>query len=215
MVDIDKLERRWRVYKLKSYLPQMIVFTFLMVILILTLLDFQNIENKEVKIVKVVLDKNMTLGQNRVILSPSMSFIENIDSIKYDKPKKVKPKATKERVEKPKKKKTDNIVIQHKDTNQDIKNLIVRFTKTNDPKLSLFIAKKYYKIGDYSNSYKYALITNDLDSGIEESWLLFVKSLVMLDRKKRAIDTLKKYIDSSGSKNGKILLDDIKNGKIR
>ena len=107
------------------------------------------------------------------------------------------------------------INIQRKETKDDIKNVIARFQKSNNPALSLFIAKKYYEIFNYKQAYNYALITNQINAQIEDSWLIFTKSLVKLGKKKMAMKTLEEYIQNSHSNNAQLLLNEIKSGKFR
>ena len=107
------------------------------------------------------------------------------------------------------------IAIKRKDAQEDIEAVIKRFNKNNNPALSLFVAKKYYEMGDYHNAYNYALITNNINSQIESSWLIFAKSLVKLGKKEMAARTLQEYIENSRSKSASILLDDILNGKFK
>ncbi len=118
-------------------------------------------------------------------------------------------KEPKETVEK----KSTKISIKKDD--QDIQHVIKRFKINNNPALSLFVAKKYYKIGEYHKAYNYALITNEINNDIEDSWIVFAKSLVKLNEKDMAIKTLKKYIDTSHSSQAKILLDEILSGKFK
>jgi hypothetical protein len=107
------------------------------------------------------------------------------------------------------------IKIERRDSQKDIKDIIARFKKNNNPALSLFVAKKAYELGNYKQAYNYALITNGINNHIEESWLIFAKSLVKLKRKNMAIKTLREYIKYSHSGNAKILLNDIKSGKFQ
>ncbi len=100
-------------------------------------------------------------------------------------------------------------------TTDDIAHVIKRFQKSNDPALSLFLAKKYYKLKDYHKAYNYALITNEINKDIDESWILFSKSLVKLNKKEKAIEILRKYIKQSNSLNAKVLLDNIRSGKFK
>lgn len=102
-----------------------------------------------------------------------------------------------------------------KTSQKDLQAIIQRFKKNNNPVLGVFIAKKYYDMGDYHKAYNYALITNQIDSTIEDSWIIFAKSLVKLGQKKRAIKTLKAYIKTSQSSKAKILLDNILTGKFK
>ena len=111
--------------------------------------------------------------------------------------------------------KEKNINIKRRDTSDDIRHIIKRFKKNNNPALSLFIAKKYYELGEYHKAYNYALITNEIDRDIDASWIVFTKSLVKLNQKDMAIKTLKEYIENSHSSSAKILLDEIISGKFR
>ena len=107
------------------------------------------------------------------------------------------------------------ITIERKESKKNIDDVIERFKNNHNPALSLFVAKKYYELGEYKQAYNYALITNGINNHIEASWLIFVKSLVKLHKKDMAIKTLIKYINYSHSENAKILLDNIESGKFR
>ena len=102
-----------------------------------------------------------------------------------------------------------------KTSKKDLQTVIERFKKSNNPVLGLFIAKKYYAMGEYHKAYNYALITNQIDSTIEESWLVFAKSLVKLGQKERAIKTLRAYIKTSKSNKAQLLLQNILTGKFQ
>ena len=107
------------------------------------------------------------------------------------------------------------IKINRQNTQNDIFEIIKRFKKNNNPALSLFVAKKYYELEDYHQAYNYALITNGIDKNIESSWLIFAKSLYKLDKKAKAIKTLKEYINFSHSSGARLLLNEMKAGKFR
>lgn len=109
----------------------------------------------------------------------------------------------------------NKITIKRKNRDKDILDIIKRFKKNNNPALSLFIAKKYYEQGNYHQSYNYALITNQINSKIEASWIIFVKSLVKLGKTDMAIKTLKDYIRQSQSTSAQTLLDEIILGKFK
>ncbi|OIP56726.1 MAG: hypothetical protein AUK54_01585 [Helicobacteraceae bacterium CG2_30_36_10] len=112
-------------------------------------------------------------------------------------------------------KKEDSINITRQNTQKDISLVIKRFKKNNNPALSLFVAKKYYDIGEYRQAYNYSLITNQLNNNIESSWIIFTKSLVKLNEKEMAIKTLQQYIEYSHSNQAKMLLDEITAGKFK
>jgi hypothetical protein len=127
-----------------------------------------------------------------------------IEKIKTPEPKMIKPEEQQ-----------SSISIHRQNTQEDIHHVIKRFKINNNPALSLFIAKKYYELGEYRKSYNYALITNEINSNIEASWIIFAKSLVKLNEKDIAIKTLRTYYDHSGSNKAKILLDEIISGKFK
>ena len=110
---------------------------------------------------------------------------------------------------------THKIDIQRQNTQHDIADIIKRFKTNNNPALSLFVAKKYYELGNYQQAYNYALITNKINKDIEVSWIIFSKSLVKLGEKNKAISILSKYIEQSHSSSAQILLDDIRTGKFQ
>lgn len=114
----------------------------------------------------------------------------------------------------PKKPKTSSMQIQRDDDMEYLQDVFARFKKNKNPVLSLFIAKRYYQIGEYQQSYNYALITNELDSTIEDSWLIFAKSLYKMDQKEMAIKTLKSYIQESSSVKAKLALDQMEKGTL-
>ncbi len=112
-------------------------------------------------------------------------------------------------------KETKKINIKRRDASNDIRDIIRRFKKNNNPALSLFLAKKYYELEEYHQAYNYALITNQIDRDIDASWIIFAKSLVKLKKKDMAIKTLNQYLKSSHSSSAKILLDEIISGKFK
>ncbi|MDO8455083.1 MAG: CDC27 family protein [Sulfurimonas sp.] len=166
--------------------------------------------------------------ETKVVLTPSLSFIDKINKSTLSEPIRIVEVEApaveiikeKERVianeetiihEEPK----GSINIKRQSTQNDIEQVIKRFKKSNDPTLSLFIAKSYYNSGDYNLAYNYALTTNEIDSNLETSWIIFAKSLVKLDQKDKAVETLKEYIKHSHSANAKALLDEILSGEMR
>ncbi len=89
-----------------------------------------------------------------------------------------------------------------------------RFKQSHDVDDSLFLARSYYKKGNYKKSEYWALETNKVDSNIEESMLIFVKSKMKLGRKNEAKNILTTYIRKSNSPEAKKLLYRIENGKF-
>lgn len=97
----------------------------------------------------------------------------------------------------------------------ELNSIIKRFEKQKNPALSLFIAKRYYEMENYKEAYNYALETNRLNPDIEDSILIFSRSLVKLGNQEKAIMTLKAYLNKSNSTEASILLDEIEKGKFK
>jgi len=89
-----------------------------------------------------------------------------------------------------------------------------RFLESHDIDDSLFLAKSYYKKGNYKKAEYWALQTNKLDENIEESLLIFVKSKMKQGSKNEAIAILTDYVKKSNSQEAKNLLYRIKNDKL-
>jgi len=173
--------------------------------------------------------------EGKLLLSPSLNFMKYMQSNTPDyyegeviKTENTETKTTKAKITQTKSKeiqknvvieidkKNKNMITRNKQsTLKDIQEVIKRFKINNNPALSLFIAKKYYELGQYNKSYNYALITNEINPNIEKSWIIFAKSLVKLNEKEMAIKTLKRYIQHSQSNDAKILLNNINSGKFK
>ncbi len=258
MRNIHDLEKRWFRYKLKSFIPHVLISLMVVISIALILSVFNKqlankssevilLNNKEQKVVatKIIeevkvapIKPQITLkeikkeatkaihkSEKKLTLTPSLDFIKSIRTSSTESYNTNDFQQTQKK-EIPKKKiirykqavqqnQEKNIFIQKQETQSDIDHVIKRFHKNNNPVLSLFIAKKYYKLGDYKQSYNYALLTNQINNGIEQSWIIFVKSLMQLHKKEQAINILKSYIQHSKSANAKVLLDNIQSGKFK
>ena len=106
------------------------------------------------------------------------------------------------------------VSITPKDAN-DLQDVIKRFTTNKNPALSLFLARRYYDLGEYQSAYDYALKTNEIDSNIEESWLIFAKALVKKGEEEQAKKVLLSYIQHSNSIRAKSLLESIQKGTFQ
>ncbi|MFA5233353.1 MAG: hypothetical protein WC390_03055 [Sulfurimonas sp.] len=180
--------------------------------------------------------------QEKIVLAPSLGFMSKFESNSQSHSEPIKeikntpvsqekietkhsePKIKKKQTE-PKKEEIEEVIlnidkkssinIARNDEMEDVAHVIKRFNINHNPALSLFVAKKYYQLGDYEQAYNYALITNDINNNIEESWLIFSKSLVKINKKEMAIETLKRYISHSHSSQARQLLDEIQAGKFK
>ena len=265
MLNINNLENRHRKYKFKSYIPYIVTFISILVIIgTLLRIDYSNmitdsktkiiipikkeiqqtstIQDKKYRDIKPI-QKAIIIAPKKVkkstVISPSLNFMKKMQSttpVPYytNEPKVKKTKIKKQVITKVRKvqktkvkverieevptlsiQKKSMLKIKRNKNNDDIQHVIKRFKVNNNPALSLFVAKKYYQIGKYKKAYNYALITNQINSNIEASWIVFAKSLMKLNEQEMAIKTLKKYIDESHSSRAKILLDEIQSGKFK
>lgn len=97
--------------------------------------------------------------------------------------------------------------IKRDDATFDIHEIEERFKENSNPNLGLYIAHYHYDHGNYSEAYNYALKTNSINSTMDESWLIFAKSLVKLGKEEQAKKTLQLYISNSNSQSAKNYLD--------
>ncbi len=123
-----------------------------------------------------------------------------------------KPRTKINTVEKPRKKMHLNII--ETSSVSAYKDVAKRFTQSHDTDDSLFLAKSYYRKGNYKKSEYWALQTNKVNSNIEESWLIFAKSKVKSGHKNEAMRILADYIKRSNSTQAKSLLYKIKKGTM-
>ena len=237
MLNIPSLERRWLKYKLKHSLPY-IAFAITILILCVTILIILKpntaISTQSVK-EKAAL-KTTSIHESPMLLEPSMQFVQSLAAPVPDivplNPIKIIPE-----IVIPKKlvskipitqskpllaspsvipivgasvKKTSTI---NRDTAAfDIHEIEERFQNNSNPHLGLYIARYHYDHGNYSEAYNYSLKTNAINNTIEESWLIFAKSMVKLGKTDQAKKTLQLYISQSNSDAAKSLLDSLEKG---
>ncbi len=237
MYDIKPLEEEWKKYKKKKMKPwyTVIFFIFLMLLISLTFLNYKEIDflkfNDKSK-VEIVTDKSTTLLIDKALTTletkksevteikpmtvtsyenESMEIVEDIpmlEDVKTIKEPRVKIKT----IEKSRKKMHLNII--ETTSVSAYKDVEKRFNQSHDTDDSLFLAKSYYRKGNYKKAEYWALQTNKVNENIEESWLIFAKSKVKLGRKNEAIRILTAYIKRSDSTQAKSLLDKIKKGTL-
>jgi hypothetical protein len=254
MLNIIELEQRWFKYKIKYYLPY-IVITIALFIITLSVFSFLILEKnpeleenkklpKKTHIEAVAKEqvypsiykepvKLISPKREKITLAPSLDFMKKMQNAQQpqymqnervattEKKEKTTPKVALVSIKQVEEKEPVNIIKVHKinikrqQTDNDIYEIITRFKKNNNPALSLFVAKKYYEMKNYNQAYNYALITNNINSNIESSWIIFAKSLVKLKKKDQAIRTLNEYIMQSHSNSAQILRDEIRSGEFQ
>lgn len=107
------------------------------------------------------------------------------------------------------------LAINRNENKLDINEVQSRFKETSNANLGVFIARYHYDHGNYLEAYNYALKTNTLNNRLDESWLIFAKSLVKLGKSDQAKRTLQVYISQSGSESAKELLNAIEKGNFK
>jgi len=85
-----------------------------------------------------------------------------------------------------------------------------RFKERQDPQDSLFLAKYYYKKGNYQKAETWAVNTNNIDGDIEDSWIIFAKARAKQGHRVDAIKVLQSYYDETNSAKAKEVLDKLR-----
>lgn len=239
MLDINALERRWLRYKIKRYLPIFLIIILISLTLIGLYLFMHHTNHTKIKTTPKPLQQLSKKNQNdsaTMVLEPSMQFIQSLpfetkmtETIE-ERPviKKVVKSANQSHITSPINKpqiqpvtpppapliqdKSTNIVGIKRDSNAfNIAEIETRFKLNSNPHLGLYIARYHYDHGNYDEAYNYALKTNAINNSMEESWLIFSKSLIKMGRTEQAKKTLQMYINQTNSENAKNLLDSLSN----
>ncbi len=146
---------------------------------------------------------------------PTLPIVENIPILEEVKKKKntiiayKKPISKKIQSDAPRKKMHLNII--ESSSVSAYKDVEKRFYESHDSDDSLFLAKSYFRKGNYKKAEYWALQTNKVNKYIDESWLIFAKAKVKLGRKNEAIRLLTDYVKMSDSSEAKNLLLKLKN----
>ncbi|SFV75694.1 Transformation system protein [hydrothermal vent metagenome] len=239
MIDIEKLEKRWWIYQIKKQVPYAIFIVFFLLIYVLFLI-FLTIKEDYFSSKHLIKKKTQKVVQQplrrEVIVEPSFAFLTRMQNdliSQRDIPQRVPPvkqvlkkdiKIVKHKKNKeqnqtivsnvPKKKEKKVFIMREK--NGDLKDVLQRFQENQNPALGLFIARKYYKLKEYQKAYNYALETNKINSQVEESWIIFAKSLYHLQQKQKALEVLQQYIQNNGdSPKIRELYDAIQRGTLQ
>ena len=238
MYDIPELEKKWRKYKRNQIKKPLIIggsiIGVLGIIAIITLTYF-HFPQKEPKakvvptVAKVkketqpiVITKNEVMPPSKSnepttptetidiskakIITPNVPE-EDVRMIGFDTKNEKSIQANNQDILIPSKKKKEIKELEH------VKEVEERFKISQDPQDSLFLARYYYKKGDYAKAIDWAINTNNIDGTIEESWLIFAKAQAKMGHRVDAIKALQSYYDSTGSSKAKELLDKLRFGK--
>jgi tetratricopeptide (TPR) repeat protein len=244
MYDIKLLEEEWEKYQKKKRKPYIIMGALILllaggiVVLYYTKgIDFivydKNTTKQKIEKKPLIFIENKSLEKLEVKQAKQQEVLESPDEIVEDLPlsddnpirkkPRVKmnivttemPTVKKKRVAKEEKThKRKHLTIKKTSGSSAYKEVAERFRETQDTDDSLFLARTYYNMKQYKKAEYWALQTNNINSNIEESILIFAKTKVKLGHKNEAIRILSKYIKGSDSMEAKILLEKIKKGKL-
>jgi len=232
MYDVEDLEQKWRVYRSKKRTPW---YIFIILELVVAIYYVNQIEINSV-VSTYIKDNNISspFGSDREkkITKPkdnNSSVEDNKTDIKID----IDDPELKQEVEEEHKRKYLKIEVTDKyqqeqddavrlndedvidfQTMKTIKSVKMDFVKSKNYEDSLFLAEAYYDNAEYREAEKWALVTNNLNNEVEESWLIFVKSKVKMGETEEAMEVLNVYIKKTNSEAAKSLLKDIKQNKL-
>jgi hypothetical protein len=238
MYDIRPLEEEWEKYRKKKRMPYILTGVFILFICTafglfyymkgsgLLVLDHNQSKSKN-NIEPVVLIEKPTLKKVETQQEQGQDVLETSDELIEDLPlpdEQAIPKKPKVKInivttetpmiEEKKPHKPVHLAITETSGSNAYKEVAARFRETQDTDDSLFLARTYYHKGSYKKAAYWALQTNNIDSSIEESILIFAKAKAKLKHRNEAIHILSKYINETNSLAAQNLLNKIKKGKI-
>jgi hypothetical protein len=244
VLDIRNLERRWLKYKIKSYAPHIGAVFLLLISLAMAFSLSYDSDVPETAMVKEPLESpaKTTVAKSDEtpdILEPSMDFVQSFQTTLPQTPIAAAPipqntKPLQQSIPTPKVLNVPDsasikaplpaisplsgdksLSLNRNESKIDIQSVERRFKETSNANLGLFIARYHYDHGNYNEAYNFSLKTNNLNNKIDESWIIFVKSLVKLGRVEQAKKTLQLYISDSNSESARSLLDSIEQGSFK
>jgi len=162
-------------------------------------------------IVKLKVEKRIENGVPTLPIVDDIPVLEDKPKRKVVRKKLNNIKVTKQKIEKPRKKMHLNII--ESSSVSAYKDVEKRFYQSHDTDDSLFLAKSYFRKGNYKKSEYWSLQTNKVNTNIEESWIIFAKSKVKLGRRNEAIRILTNYAKRSSSGVAKNLLYKLKKNR--
>jgi tetratricopeptide (TPR) repeat protein len=222
MYNIKALEEEWKRYNRKKKRPWFFLIFLIVIVVVasMVLLYIDKIPNlsflkKNHTEMQKTKEENMPLFVDKALTKLEKKDVTVADDapmeIEEDVPLPEDPVKTE--VPKPKKK-LHIEVIDAGSGSASYKEIEKRFRMGHDTDDSLFLAKSYYRKGNYKKAEYWALQTNKVNGNIEESWLIFAKAKVKRGRRNEAIRILNAYIKRTRSAEAKALLEKIKKGKL-
>jgi tetratricopeptide (TPR) repeat protein len=207
MHNYDEIEKIYYKRKTRKYI---VITISLLIILIATiylskhymhtLVDKSSnkikIEKKEDKDITPKTINKSNIKEDKLTLDSQIPKINIPKNTSTQEPK-IKNKPVKKPIEKQKNEKAKlKIVVVQK--SQKLNDLLNYYKSFKDYETAIEIANIYYKNKDYHNSITWAKKANDLNAKDVQSWLIYAKSLVALNKKIKAETLLKLYLEIYG-----------------
>lgn len=219
MYDIEVLEKEWKRYNRKKVIPWIIAIFFIVIVSMVSIF----LLNKDIQLLSFFKDDNNSkvtsqkMIRHEIILDGPLIKVENKKVSVHEETPLVEVSSENDN-------NRDNITVQKRnqiqikvfeaDDPKAFKEVEKRFRLSHDVDDSLFLAKSYYAKRQYKKAEYWALQTNKVDEGIEESWLIFVKAKAKRGQKNEALRILNTYIKRTHSSEAKVLLEKIKKGEF-
>ncbi len=238
MYDIKPLESKWKKYRKKKLKPWLIASVAFIVVSVLaiaflnsTKIDFSTLDisfmladntssAEEKKVYHKTVKSNVLLNTALNKLETEKNVMDQVNNAANDSTNTfvdipiLDGKHENSVGTRPKGRAKVHLDIMESSSITAYKDVEKRFAKSHDIDDSLFLARSYYKKGNYKKSEHWALETNKVDPNVEESIFIFVKSKIKLGRKNQAISILKSYLKKSNSQEARNLLYSIENNKM-
>ena len=164
-------------------------------------LDTLALKKEDIQNIVIMPEKQKKpVEQNNNPMDASDVFIEVTDSDQVEKASSVSRKRPRKKIQ----------IEVTEISSSSYKAVEERFADAPDSDDSLFLARGYYKKKNYRKAAYWALQTNKLDGGIEESWLIFARSKAKTGQKNEAIRVLSEYVKKSDSLAARKLLNTLK-----
>ena len=230
MHDIKPLEEQWKKYCAKKRRPW---YLFFITVSLLLVLGIGIYENKNFKLPSFKFDflSKTTMIKSKkhadIIVNPALSTLaeknvvekkeilneKNEENVLVDLPiLDVRENSTV--TELPKERKKVHLDIIESSTVTAYKDVEKRFLISHDVDDAFFLAKSYYKKGNYKKSEYWAYETNKINNNNIESLFIFIKSKIKLGKKEEGSSILRTYIKKTESEDAKALLSEIENNKL-
>jgi len=237
MHDMKILEDNWKKYQIKKRKPWYLFLSFLLIIILIIFLFLKNnftlfssVQSFLTKISNVEISNSKSVSNyssDYTLLNGALTRLELIDKKIKNSDKsdisndvlvdipilEIPDESISEEVNNFNRKKIHLNIIESTSV-KAYKDVEKRFYESNDIDDGLFLARSYYKKGNYKKSAYWSLQVNKLNTNVEESLLIFVKSKIKLGHKNEALGILISYIKKSNSKEAKDLLLRINNNKF-